>query len=124
MNKILALTEDEKPFEALKKMVSGSIEIKTMSDPLIFLEVFLSLHCQIVVLDIDVLKDKTGSMINILHLMNKDIPLIIILSKEKMPVCLSVFSKGISTYLIKPVSPENLKALIESTIKSTQEQIK
>ena len=100
-------------------MLKDKIEIKTMSDPLVFLEVFLSLHCQIVVLDIDVLKDKTGSMINIIQLMNKDIPLIVILSKDMMPVCLSVFSKGISTYLIKPISPENLKALIESTIKAT-----
>ncbi len=115
MNRIFALTAETAVFEEVE-MAQEDIEVRTFDEPLAFLEAFLTLHSQIAVLDIDLLQAKSEPMIHIIRHINKKTPLVVILSKENMPICLSVFSLGIVSYLIKPLSPENLGTLLRSMI--------
>lgn len=119
MYRALALTEEESLLDEVQKMTTSSkkFEVKTFTDSLLFLENFLSLHSETVILDIDLLGEQVIRLIHIIRLISKSTPVILILSKEKMPICLTVFSLGIVSYLIKPLSAEALFDYISSTLK-------
>lgn len=119
MYRALALTEEESLLAGVQKMTASGkkFEVKTFTDPLLFLENFLSLHSETVILDIDLLDEQVIRLIHIIRLISKSTPVILILSKEKMPICLTVFSLGIVSYLIKPLSAEALYDYISSTLK-------
>jgi DNA-binding NtrC family response regulator len=119
MKRVLAFTKEKESFERVEEMMKadGDIEIKIYSDALFFIEHLLSLHAEIAILDVDVLKKQTARMIQIIRLISPNLPVVLILSQENMAICLAVFSSGLGAYLIKPIIPENIRDLIISTLK-------
>lgn len=119
MRQVLALSNEKMLFEGCEAMLTknNDIEIKTYADPLCIIENLLTLQSELIVIDVDFTAETTTRIIHIIRLINKRIPIVLILSKENMPICLAVFSRGAISYLTKPIAPQNLCDLISSTLK-------
>ncbi len=119
MERILALTNEKELFSGIQEKIQDrtEIDIKTCIDNLNLIEKFVSQHTELVILDIDLLKDRVIKLINILRAINKNLKIILILSNDKMSICSTVLSLGVVSYLIKPVSIDNLSKIISATLK-------
>jgi response regulator of citrate/malate metabolism len=119
MERVLVLTEDEQLFFKLKKKFreGPEIQIVTCTDSLNLIENYTSQHSELVILDIDMIKTGVGKLINILRSIKKNVQFILILSKENMSICSDVLSLGVVSYLIKPVSIDNLGKIVLATLK-------
>jgi response regulator of citrate/malate metabolism len=119
MERVLILTENEELFYKLKKKFSEGLEIQivTCTDSLNLIENYTSQHTELVILDIDMLKNGVSKLINILRSIKKNVQIILILSKTNMSICSEVLSLGVVSYLIKPVSVDNLSKIVLATLK-------
>lgn len=119
MERVLALTTEKELFEQIQERFEEqtAIDIKTYIDNLNLIEKFISQHTELVVLDIDLLNETVIRLINILRTINKNLKIILILSSDKMPICSQALSLGVVSYLIKPVSIENLSRIISATLR-------
>lgn len=120
MKRVLVLSKEEGLVEETEQMLAKRhhIEIKNYPDSLSVIENLLTLQCEMIILDIDLLKEQTARILHILRLINKQIPIVLILSQEHMPICLAVFSGGAISYLTKPIASKNFCDLIASTLKA------
>ena len=119
MERILALTTEKDLFTGIQEKIqdNADIDIKTCIDNLNLIEKFVSQHTELVILDIDLLKEKVIKLINILRSINKNLKIILILSNDKMSICSGALSLGVVSYLIKPISINNLAKIISATLK-------
>lgn len=119
MERVLVLTEDEELFIKFKKKIREGLEIQivTCPDSLNLIENYTSQHTELVILDIDMLKNGVSKLINILRSIKKNVQIILILSKANMSLCSEVLSLGVVSYLIKPVSVDNLSKIVLATLK-------
>ena len=74
-------------------------------------------YSQLIVLDIDLLADKTTKLIHIIRSVQKDCKILLILSQENMSHCSDALSLGVVSYLIKPFSALTAYKIICSTLK-------
>ncbi|NIW99649.1 MAG: response regulator [Phycisphaerae bacterium] len=118
MQRILVLTDEKRKFTDLENMLkeSGEVVLNTFTDSLDLLEKFLTLHSELIILDVDLLNGKVINLMNILRSIKKDFPIVLLLSKEKMSICSKAFSLGIVLYLIKPVTANNIYDIVSSTL--------
>jgi len=119
MERILALTNEKDLFYGIQEKIKDktNIDIKTCIDNLNLIEKFVSQHTELVILDIDLLNDRVIKLINILRSINKSLKIILILSNDKMSICSHALSLGVVSYLIKPISIDNLTKIITATLK-------
>ena len=118
MYRILALSQDKDLYAGIKDFSEGisKVEIKIFSNSIDLLEKFSSLHTELVILDIDLINEQVLQLINILQAIKRNVSIILILSLDKMPICSTAFAMGVASYLIKPVSTQNVSDLIASAI--------
>ena len=121
MDRILILSAENNLFskvqEAMGKNNNAEIEIITCADSLNLIENYVSQHTELVILDIDMIKEGAIKLINIIRSIKKNVQIILILSKKNMSICSEVLSLGIVSYLIKPFSIENLSKIVIATLK-------
>lgn len=119
MFRVLALTEENGLYAGVRDFVKkdrGDIGIITYSSTVDLLEKFSAVHTDLVILDVDILDDQALKLINILRSIKKDSRIMLILSKDKMAICSAAFSLGIVSYLVKPITTENLYDIIASVL--------
>ncbi|MFQ6115413.1 MAG: response regulator [bacterium] len=119
MGRILALTEEIEMIEEVEQLLQDEIqvEIAVHGDTLDFLENLLERYTQLVILDLDILREKVTKLIHIIRSIHKDCKIILILSQEKMSICSTALSMGVFSYLIKPVAVLNAYNIILSALK-------
>jgi len=119
MDRILALTNEKELFSEIQEKIQDrtEIDIITCMDNLNLIEKFVSQHTELVILDIDLLNEKVIKLINILRAINKNLKIILMLSNDKMSICSLALSLGVVSYLVKPVSNDNLTKIISATLK-------
>jgi response regulator of citrate/malate metabolism len=93
-----------------------SIEISNFSDSLDIIDCYLKNYAQLIVLDIDLIKENVLKLIEVIHSIHRDTQIILLLSKENTNLCPEAFSRGVISYHIKPLSPENFSKIIKSTL--------
>jgi response regulator of citrate/malate metabolism len=76
----------------------------------------MSLHSELVILDLDLLGEQVTHLMNVLRNIKKNVQFILILSTDKMPICPEAISLGVISYILKPCSAKNLGNLIQSTL--------
>ena len=120
MKRIMALSEEKKMFDnvLLKIKKDNYLELKIFSDSLNLIDDFVTHHTELVILDLDLLNEKIIKLINTLKTIKKNVQIILILSKDKMPICTKALSLGVLTYFLKPISPTNMSNLILSALKT------
>lgn len=125
MDNILVLTNETDLFVKIQKKVEevNEVQITTCDDNLNLVEKFISQHTELVILDIDILKERVVKLINILRTMKKNLQIILILSPENMSICSNALSLGVVSYLIKPVSMDNLHKIITATLKIKNQHV-
>lgn len=119
MDRILVLTTEIDLFAKIQKKIEegNEIQITTCNDSLNLMEKFVSQHTELVILDIDMLKERVVKLINILRTMRKNLQIILILSQDNMSICSDALSLGVVSYLIKPLSTDNLHKIISATLR-------
>lgn len=125
MDRILVLTSEIDLFQKIQKKMEEvhEIQITTCDDNLNLMEKFMSQHTELVILDIDLLKERVVKFINILRTMKKNLQIILVLSQENMEICSEALSLGVVSYLIKPLAMENLHKIIIATLKAKNQHI-
>lgn len=125
MYRILALSQDKDLYAGVKDFLESSkdIEIKTFVNSLDFLEKYASTHTDMVILDIDLLNEQVLKLISILQSIKRNAHILLILSKDKMSICSAAFSRGVISYLIKPVSTRNVYDMISTTLRIKSQQL-
>jgi len=119
MKSILALTLDNKLISEMnstfaKKRVA---EVRTFSESLELIDYFLKQYVPLIVLDIDVLKEKVLHLIRILRSIHRETQFILVLSSKNIQICSAALSQGVVSYQVKPISTENMLEVVASTLK-------
>ena len=106
MYRIFAFTKEKKLIQEVEKKIleDVNVEIKINSDILEFLESLLRHYAQLVILDVDLLGENVNKVIDIARSIQKDCKIVLVLSHTNMSICSSALTKGIVSYLIKPIS--------------------
>lgn len=118
MNKVLVLSQDKTLFQRVEgEIVSkDSIRLYTFTNSLDLIKYYLANYASLILLDADIVKRDVLKLIEIIHNINQDAKLILLVSPENMSICSSALSLGILSYQVKPVSPENMVELIFSVL--------
>lgn len=119
MDRILILSGENDLLSEVQKKINDKAEIEIIAceDSLNLIENYVSQHTELVILDIDMIKEGAIKLINIIRSIKKNVQIILILSKRNMSICSDVLSLGIVSYLIKPFSIENLSKIVFATLK-------
>ena len=125
MDRILILSTEIDLFEKIQEKFeeADEMQITACDDSLNLMEKFVSQHAELVVLDIDMLKEGVVKLINILRTMKKNLQIILMLSQANMAICSEALSLGVVSYLIKPVSTDNLYKIITATLKAKNQHV-
>jgi response regulator of citrate/malate metabolism len=117
MNQALILTEDKDYFSEIIKNVQNvnNFEVHIFHNSLELINYFLTNYAQLVILDLDLLKNETFEMVQILRSLHTDIKIVLFLSPKYMPICSETLSLGVLTYQVKPVPRERTLEIIGST---------
>ena len=118
MFRILALTKENKTISELKKnlLEQSEIELISFTNTLDLLDSFQNFYSNLVILDIDLLKDEVTKMIKLLRSTKSEFKVVLILSSENMQFCSNALSLGVVSYLIKPISISNIVEIIYSAL--------
>ncbi|MEJ2049602.1 MAG: response regulator [Calditrichota bacterium] len=118
MNKILVLSQDRYLFQKVEGEVESkdSIRLYTFSNSLDLIKYYLANHASLILLDADMVKSDVLKLIEIIHDINQQAKLILLLSPENMSLCSAALSLGILSYQVKPVSAESMVELIFSVL--------
>jgi len=121
MYKILVLTSEVDLFEDVEESLKKDeeVEIILFQHSLKLINHFLTYYAPLVILDIDFLKNEILEMIQVLKNIHPNTKIILILSPENMPICLTALSQGVVSYQVKPISSSNAAAIISSILHST-----
>ncbi len=93
--------------------------ITVFTDEMELLRQYVVIEVDLVVVDIDMVLERVKNLISVLRLLQKKVKIVLILSKENLKFCSTAFSSGVSTYLLKPVVPENILDIIRSRLHPT-----
>jgi DNA-binding NtrC family response regulator len=120
MNKVLVLSQDKTLFQRVEgEIVSkDSIRLYTFTNSLDLIKYYLANYASLILLDADIVKSDILKLIEIIHNINQEAKLILLISPENMSICSSALSLGILSYQVKPVSPENMVELIFSVLQN------
>jgi DNA-binding NtrC family response regulator len=120
MNKVLVLSQDKTLFQRVEgEIVSkDSIRLYTFTNSLDLIKYYLANYASLILLDADIVKSDVLKLIEIIHNINQEAKLILLISPENMSICSSALSLGILSYQVKPVSPENMVELIFSVLQN------
>lgn len=118
MNKVLVLSQDKTLFQRVEgEIVSkDSIRLYTFTNSLDLIKYYLANYASLILLDADIVKSDVLKLIEIIHNINQEAKLILLVSPENISICSSALSLGILSYQVKPVSPENMVELIFSVL--------
>lgn len=93
--------------------------VAVYTDELELLRQYVVMEVDLVLIDIDMVLDRVKNLISVLGRLQKKVMIVLILSKENLKFCSNAFSSGVSTYLLKPVVPENILDIIHSRLHPT-----
>ncbi len=118
MYRIIAFTNEKKLIREVEGKILEDIkvEIKINSDILEFLESLLRHYAQLVILDLDLLEENVNKVIDVARSIQKDCKIVLMLSNKNMSICSSALTKGIVSYLIKPISVSNAYKIFHSAL--------
>lgn len=119
MQRILALTKENELIKEIQRLLEDCVEIQveTCTDSLDFVDNYLNRYSQLIILDIDLLAEKTTKLIHIIRSVQKECKILLILSQENMSFCSDALPLGVVSYLIKPFSALTAYKIICSTLK-------
>lgn len=119
MKSILALTLDIRLTSEMKQTFEerSVVKVITFTESLALIDYSLQQYVPLIVLDIDVLKEKVFHLIRILRSIHRETQFILVLSSENMQICSAALSQGVVSYQVKPVSTENMLEVVASTLK-------
>lgn len=121
MDRILILSEENNLFSKVQEIMGknnkAEIEIITCTDSLNLIENYVSQYSELVILDIDMVKEGVIKLIKILRSIKQNVQIILLLSKRNMSICSQALSLGVVAYLMKPFSIENLSKIVFATLK-------
>jgi response regulator of citrate/malate metabolism len=119
MQRILALTKEKELMTEIQRLLDEciTIQVETCTDSLDFVDNYLNRYSKLIILDIDLLSEKTTKLIHIIRSVQKDCKILLILSQENMSYCSEALSLGVVSYLIKPFSALTAYKIICSTLK-------
>ncbi len=119
MKRLLVLSTESGLVEDFQSILNGvsKIEVTCYQSCCELMEGFLTLHTDMVLLDIDLLKERVTHLINVLKLIKSSVVLILILSEEHISICKQALPLGIHSYLIKPVSGKELFRIVDPILK-------
>jgi response regulator of citrate/malate metabolism len=122
MNQILALTCEKRVIKEIDKEIQSDYQtdILTFEHTLELIHYFLTNYAQLVILDIDVLKQEVLEMIQIIRSIHREAKIVLFSSPENMSICSSAVTLGISSYQLKPLSTESICNVITSILKSSE----
>lgn len=114
----MVLSQDKALFQRVEGDIvsKDSIRLYTFSNSLDLIKYYLTNYASLILLDADIVRNDVLKLIEILHNINQEAKLIILVSPENMALCSSALSLGILSYQVKPVSPENMVDLIFSVL--------
>ncbi|MGD9898061.1 MAG: hypothetical protein AB7T22_02940 [Calditrichaceae bacterium] len=115
MKRLLVLSSEHGLVEDFQSTLDGlcKIEVTCYQSCCELMEGFLTLHTDMIMLDIDLLKERVTHLINVLKLIKNSIVIILILSEEHISICKQALPLGIHSYLIKPVSGKELFRILD-----------
>jgi response regulator of citrate/malate metabolism len=118
MNKVLVLSQDKYLFQKVEGEIESkdSIRLYTFSNSLDLIKYYLANYAALILLDADMVKNDVLKLIEIIHDINQQAKLILLLSPENMSLCSAALSLGILSYQVKPVSAESMVELIFSVL--------
>ncbi len=118
MHRVTVLTQDKDFYLKVKEHLKDSltIELHTFDHSLELVNYFLTNYSQLVILDIDIIKEEIIYLIEIIRTIHKDTKILLLLSPENMPLCSSALSIGVSSYQLKPLSVKNVLELITTLL--------
>ncbi len=119
MFRIVALTSSDEAFKALKPDRIAGLEVKLYRQALPFIEALISMKCNLAVLDVDLLKKETGTMLNIIQKYDKNIPMVLFTSPEDFRHYAEEIMLCGSNYLTKPISPESFELFVEAILQKS-----
>jgi DNA-binding NtrC family response regulator len=119
MFRIVALTSSDEAFKALKPDRISGLEVKLYRQALPFIEALISMKCNLAVLDVDLLKKETGTMLNIIQKYDKNIPMVLFTSPEDFRHYAEEIMLCGSNYLTKPISPESFELFVEAILQKS-----
>jgi DNA-binding NtrC family response regulator len=119
MFRIVALTSSDEAFKALKPDRIAGLEVKLYRQPLPFIEALISMKCNLAVLDVDLLKKETGTVLNIIQKYDKTIPMVLFTSPEDFRHYAEEIMLSGSNYLTKPISPESFGLFVEAILQKS-----
>ncbi len=90
--------------------------VAIFQDELELLKQYVVIEVDLVLVDIDMVLERVNNLISVLHLLQKKVLIVLILSQENLKFCTDAFSSGVSAYLLKPVVPENILDIIRSRL--------
>ena len=114
MHRVFVLAEETDLYETIQRNFGENEEIKirVFQDSLDLLEMISTMIPDLLILDIDILKEQVIKLMHILKSVIQKPQIILVLSQDKMSICSSAFSEGVVSYLVKPVSPDNIWDII------------
>ena len=118
MYRIVTLTSEQDFVHELEVLLksSRSIEINNFSNSLDLIDFCLKKYAQVCILDIDLLQQDIIKLIEVLHSIHQETQIILLVSQENTNICPEAFSRGVSSYQIKPISSKNFIRIIESAL--------
>jgi DNA-binding NtrC family response regulator len=118
MYRIVTLTCEQDFVHELEGYLKSntSIEINNFSNSLDLIDFCLKKYAQVCILDIDLLQQDIIKLIEVIHSIHQETQIILLVSEENTNICPEAFSRGVSSYQIKPISAKNFIRIIESTL--------
>lgn len=112
------LTHDRQFFNEMEQLLRKceSTDIQLFEESLELINNYLRHYAQLVILDIDVLKEEILNMIQILRAIHREARIVLFLSPENMPICSSALTLGVSSYQLKPISAKTATDIITSVL--------
>lgn len=116
--RILALTDEDHLIADLEDRINQSspAEIIVTTSYLDLIEHYSRRHARLLILDADLLDEKMIQLIRIVRSIKKNSSILLLLSREKIPLCSEALSLGVVSYLIKPISVTNAADIICSSL--------
>jgi DNA-binding NtrC family response regulator len=120
MQQVFVLTHQRTFFARVEKQLQKDepINIQLFEQSLKLINTYLKHFAQLVILDIDVIKEDIFELIQILRSIHREAKVVLYLSAENMPICSSVLSMGITSYQLKPISVRSTAKIINSVLQT------
>jgi len=105
-----------------EELTNMHLTIETCHQSMDFLEKYTRSYAQLVILDVDLLKESLSQLVRILRSLNSEVKLLLVLSPNQLKHCAEVISMGDVNYFIKPISIKNLVEMVQSFLKPKKEE--